>query len=314
MMQETPPPGWYVDPDNHQMLRWWDGAQWTAYRAAVPDNPVGTTVAPQKAKTARTSTWVIGAIVAFVLLIMTISGGIGGLLITLGLAALITSIYAIVTGRRTWARLPHSRPAAIGILAGSLLVLIIGSTVLGATHPTDPRPVAALSVGSTTPTPRAETMKLEDFSFYSADKARAELVASGYTVTFEDVDGNEITDPSGWNVDSQYPTSGTAVERGATITLTLTKPSTPTPTATPVKIAAPAPVPAPAPAPAKPLPAPAPAPAKPAPAPAKPAPAPANPVSPGGGATALCNDGTYSYAAHHQGACSHHGGVAEWYK
>jgi hypothetical protein len=31
------------------------------------------------------------------------------------------------------------------------------------------------------------------------------------------------------------------------------------------------------------------------------------------GATALCNDGTYSYAAHHQGACSHHGGVAQFY-
>nr|WP_268981283.1 DUF3761 domain-containing protein [Streptomyces sabulosicollis] len=33
-------------------------------------------------------------------------------------------------------------------------------------------------------------------------------------------------------------------------------------------------------------------------------------TSPRSGATALCNDGTYSYAAHHQGACSHHGGVA----
>jgi hypothetical protein len=35
---------------------------------------------------------------------------------------------------------------------------------------------------------------------------------------------------------------------------------------------------------------------------------------PGSGATAKCNDGTYSYAAHHQGACSHHGGVAIFYK
>ncbi|WP_223227750.1 DUF3761 domain-containing protein [Leifsonia xyli] len=38
------------------------------------------------------------------------------------------------------------------------------------------------------------------------------------------------------------------------------------------------------------------------------------PIAPGNGATALCNDGTYSYAAHHQGACSHHGGVAHFYK
>ena len=31
-------------------------------------------------------------------------------------------------------------------------------------------------------------------------------------------------------------------------------------------------------------------------------------------ATAKCKDGTYSYAKTHSGACSHHGGVAEWYK
>ena len=29
---------------------------------------------------------------------------------------------------------------------------------------------------------------------------------------------------------------------------------------------------------------------------------------------AKCNDGTYSYAERHQGACSNHGGVAEFYK
>ena len=37
-------------------------------------------------------------------------------------------------------------------------------------------------------------------------------------------------------------------------------------------------------------------------------------VTPGGGATAQCSDGTYSYSQHHQGTCSHHGGVAVWYK
>ena len=31
-------------------------------------------------------------------------------------------------------------------------------------------------------------------------------------------------------------------------------------------------------------------------------------------ATALCNDGELSYSTHHQGTCSHHGGVAEWYR
>lgn len=30
------------------------------------------------------------------------------------------------------------------------------------------------------------------------------------------------------------------------------------------------------------------------------------------GVTAVCNDGTYSHAQHHRGACSGHGGVAYW--
>ena len=41
----------------------------------------------------------------------------------------------------------------------------------------------------------------------------------------------------------------------------------------------------------------------------RPAPAPAHPA----GATAQCNDGTYSYSQHRQGTCSHHGGVRIWY-
>jgi hypothetical protein len=37
-------------------------------------------------------------------------------------------------------------------------------------------------------------------------------------------------------------------------------------------------------------------------------------AAPPSGATALCNDGSYSYAEHHQGACSHHGGVKIFFK
>jgi Protein of unknown function (DUF3761) len=41
----------------------------------------------------------------------------------------------------------------------------------------------------------------------------------------------------------------------------------------------------------------------------RPVPAPLQP----GGATAMCNDGTFSFAAHHQGACSRHRGVKVFY-
>ncbi len=36
-------------------------------------------------------------------------------------------------------------------------------------------------------------------------------------------------------------------------------------------------------------------------------------TTPPAGATALCNDGTYSYSQNRRGTCSHHGGVAVWY-
>jgi hypothetical protein len=34
--------------------------------------------------------------------------------------------------------------------------------------------------------------------------------------------------------------------------------------------------------------------------------------SPPAGATAQCNDGTYSFSQHRSGTCSHHGGVRRW--
>lgn len=40
----------------------------------------------------------------------------------------------------------------------------------------------------------------------------------------------------------------------------------------------------------------------------------ATPVLPAAGPTAQCRDGTYSYSANHRGTCSHHGGVATWYR
>jgi hypothetical protein len=73
-------------------------------------------------------------------------------------------------------------------------------------------------------------------------------------------------------------------------------PSPPPPTATPRSVPAPAPAaPRSAPTSGK------------APMVAPPAGTPAN-------ATAKCKDATYSFAKGHSGACSSHGGVAEWYK
>lgn len=90
------------------------------------------------------------------------------------------------------------------------------------------------------------------------------------------------------------------------------------PAAKPAPAPAPAPPPAPAPA-AAPAPAPAPAPAAAPTASTTTASAPTAHTSSSKsenndptGATAKCKDGLYSHAAHRTGACSRHGGVAQW--
>src|ERR1700686_4869713 len=37
-----------------------------------------------------------------------------------------------------------------------------------------------------------------------------------------------------------------------------------------------------------------------------------SPTGPPKGATAQCNDGSYSFSRHRSGTCSHHGGVRQW--
>lgn len=90
----------------------------------------------------------------------------------------------------------------------------------------------------------------------------------------------------------------------------VSSPFAPAPAPAPVVVAAPV---AAAPAPVKAAPAPAPAPVKAAPAPVAPVAPVAPPAAAGSDAMAQCKDGTLSYSLHHQGTCSHHGGVAIWY-
>lgn len=121
--------------------------------------------------------------------------------------------------------------------------------------------------------------------------------------------GAAIGSGNGNNKGTGVLAAGTPV---ATQTLQATASPTPIVTATaspePTAVPTPAPTQVPTPAPT-PVPTRAPTPFVPVVTQYVPPPTPGHPA----GATALCNDGTYSYAANHQGACSHHGGVAVFY-
>jgi hypothetical protein len=457
-----PPAGWFPNPDDPSELRWWDGTAWTEHTA--PPTAVVPANAPRTKGRIPIGTWIgIGLTALFAL--AAIPAGLGSVLIYIALIAGGTAVYTLITKRRGWALLPTSRPIAGAIAAGALVLLIAGSGMYSAAHPTQPALAAAAAQQTTatptstpSPTPSNTGEPLDPDTVVSADGApsvaiannstttataldvlatiqvKGKAAATGYARTTQfgaawlDVDHNgcdtrndilyrdltgvvqqgpckilsgtlddkytgtsmdfvrgdktsalvqidhivplqdawvtgaqQLTqaqrislandplnliavdaksneqksagDAATWlpknkafrceyvarqiSVKATYGLWVTTAEHDAMASILSTcsgqmaesstfTPAAPTPTPTPTPEA---PAPAPAPSPEQQAPAPAPQ----APAPQAPA-APEAPVTPGNGATALCNDGTYSYAAHHQGACSHHGGVSVFYK
>jgi len=192
-----------------------------------------------------------------------------------------------LTFRRVKKRVP--RWAFVGgasVAAVAILAIVLGSVAEG--HRSIPTSDSARVVAAATPTPAVETPTpsptpipvthvVQDLSAMSGTDAATALRAENITTVIKSTDGSTISDTTGWSFQGQDVPAGSAVAEGSTITLTYAPP--PPPPAAPVVVAPPAPA-----------------------------------VDDHGGATAQCNDGSLSFAAHHQGACSHHGGVAVFYK
>ncbi|THG30782.1 GmrSD restriction endonuclease domain-containing protein [Naasia lichenicola] len=151
------PAAWYDNPDNEAQLRYWDGSAWTAHFAEKLPAPVAASTfrdvevepasvaapapamqatAPAARRTSRFSRrqLIIGGALAFLVLIISFSGGFGALLVLAGLVALGVGAFVLVTGRRSLLRLA-SRKVGAGVLAGGLIVAMIGGGVNAATNP-----------------------------------------------------------------------------------------------------------------------------------------------------------------------------------
>ncbi|TDT76098.1 excalibur calcium-binding domain-containing protein [Arthrobacter sp. AG258] len=85
---------------------------------------------PKPPRNPRTSTFAIGAITAIFMLLGALSGGVGGALIFLGISGALTGLYVVITGRRSWARLPAKRKAGAVAIAASFALLIGGAVAL----------------------------------------------------------------------------------------------------------------------------------------------------------------------------------------
>ena len=92
---------------------------------------------PRKSKA---STFIVGAIALGAVALGAVSGGVGGVLIMLSAFAALTGLYVLVTGRRSWARLAGGRKVGAIVLAGSLVLFVVGGVML---PPPSPEAIAA---------------------------------------------------------------------------------------------------------------------------------------------------------------------------
>ena len=129
----TPPPtwpsGWYPShtvPGQHE---YWDGARWTG--ALRPDPivapPPAVVVAPTLGKIGI-STWIGAGLVGLLLIIALASGGPSGLLVWAGIVTLFTALYVVITGRRSWLRIPGRKAAGI-LVAAAVVVTFVGGGI-----------------------------------------------------------------------------------------------------------------------------------------------------------------------------------------
>jgi len=141
-------------------------------------------------------TWVILGISVSLLVAVTAVSGVSGLLVMAGFIAVLTALYSVITGRKSWAAIPSRRFAAIA-LVGALTVTAIGGAIASPTPADD---IAATETSSfPTPTrtatpppppadaapldPETSTFATEQPSAVLADSSATDMVATALLAT-----------------------------------------------------------------------------------------------------------------------------------
>lgn len=125
-------PGWYPDPIDPMLQRWWDGNAWSAHVAR--DGVTWTLplpAAPRIAETMRRRVpvwvWILIALVAIIPLLL-----LAPLVAPVALAVLITGIVALTRGTPTWLRLKSRKSAATMTAVAAVAFIVTGSVSVAA--------------------------------------------------------------------------------------------------------------------------------------------------------------------------------------
>jgi hypothetical protein len=312
-------PGWYEDGNGQ--LRYWDGSQWTERTRPLPPMPsTGASSMPVDRRDEKNgvlrrvpvTTWVGIAATALLAIICLASGGVWLALASVALVVLVTGVCSLVLRRPTWLRLPAKRATGVIGVAAAIVVLIGASSAYGLSHPVEPPPSAqaAAPIASQAPaqpsptaapssppthvplviTRDAQHLSVIPFasttvSDASMPKGTTKITTVGvngletktYTVTFTDGKETDRVLKSDTTVApvAQVTSVGTYVARAQPAPSGCTNGTYVNSAGNTV---------------------------------CSPEVSPAAPA----GATAQCQDGTWSFSQSRRGTCSSHGGVAEW--
>lgn len=132
------------------------------------------------------SFWVTTAICALLLILMALAGEFGIWLVLFALFGILSALYSLVSGRRSWLGLPRRKAAGVAVGA-SFGVLVLGVVVAAAAMPALQEASLSASDSTTTtapasptPSPSSETVLLTacDTAEDSVTESGAELVCT----------------------------------------------------------------------------------------------------------------------------------------
>lgn len=84
---------------------------------------------PKMPRSPSVSTFVVGGLALLFIAAGAATKGIGGALIFLAIFALLTGLYVVATGRRSWAWIPGGRKIGAAVVGASLILFVVGGAL-----------------------------------------------------------------------------------------------------------------------------------------------------------------------------------------